>query len=387
MPKPYYLGLVTNHGNVEATGFDLQSQYAAWSHRDLYPDETQDLRKHWRVDRTLIHFDQEPTLEDFFRTMDWADRERVKLMKIKLGWHGREMPLSTFDPRQLQERHMPKVSRSARVLQEAVERPEWVDDERRSFRIGEFIVTGTNKEHARMAFADCTWSDAAREENYTKIKAGRWGVAGRPMRIKRALREGLGSLTMREVKLPLAEIGLVGPTRMEVQRRYNVHRATGSTIQGAIRKIEMELGISDVQVDAAGKDVVFFKNPDDSYTMHETKAEDDLVSQFLGMKISRCPKCNGLLAHRKGVALPCPTCTPKPIDEVWKSMTGVGDWAGANPGYDFRVIAQTPTGRQIIDRTPNLKVARQIAKNYYRQSKRRVEVLDAKSRRYFSLGC
>jgi len=349
MPKPYYLGLVTNHGNVEATGFDLQSQYAAWSHRDLYPDETQDLRKHWRVDRTLIHFDQEPTLEDFFRTMDWADRERVKLMKIKLGWHGREMPLSTFDPRQLQERHMPKVSRSARVLQEAVERPEWVDDERRSFRIGEFIVTGTNKEHARMAFADCTWSDAAREENYTKIKAGRWGVAGRPMRIKRALREGLGSLTMREVKLPLAEIGLVGPTRMEVQRRYNVHRATGSTIQGAIRKIEMELGISDVQVDAAGKDVVFFKNPDDSYTMHEA--------------------------------------APKQVTEVWKSMTGVGDWAGANPGYDFRVIAQTPTGRQIIDRTPNLKVARQIAKNYYRQSKRRVEVLDAKSRRYFSLGC
>jgi hypothetical protein len=270
-------------------------------------------------------------------------------MKIKLGWHGREMPLSTFDPRQLQERHMPKVSRSARVLQEAVERPEWVDDERRSFRIGEFIVTGTNKEHARMAFADCTWSDAAREENYTKIKAGRWGVAGRPMRIKRALREGLGSLTMREVKLPLAEIGLVGPTRMEVQRRYNVHRATGSTIQGAIRKIEMELGISDVQVDAAGKDVVFFKNPDDSYTMHEA--------------------------------------APKQVTEVWKSMTGVGDWAGANPGYDFRVIAQTPTGRQIIDRTPNLKVARQIAKNYYRQSKRRVEVLDAKSRRYFSLGC
>jgi hypothetical protein len=266
MPKPYYLGLVTNHGNVEATGFDLQSQYAAWSHADLYPHETRDLRKHWRVDRTLIHFDQEPTLEDFFRTMDWAERERVKLTKIKLGWHGREMPLSTFDPRQLRERHMPKVSRKSLILQ--------------------------------------------------------------------------------EVKLPLAEIGLIGPTRMEVQRRYNVHRATGSSIQGAIRKVEMELGISDVQVNASGKDVVFFKNPDDSYTIGEAVE----------------------------------------VNEVWKSMTSVSDWTGANPGYDFRIIAHTPTGRQIIDRTPNLKTARQIAKNYYRQSKRRVEVLDAKERRYFSLG-
>jgi len=349
MAKQFYLGIVTNDDVVKAKGWDSSAAYAASSHLELWPFDTHDLSRHWRIAKKLVQFDDPPSMEVFFKTLDWADREGVKLTTLQLGWHGRMQPLDQFDPRELRERHMPKVSRSARVLQEAVERPEWVDDERRSFRIGEFIVTGTNKEHARMAFADCTWSDAAREENYTKIKAGRWGVAGRPMRIKRALREGLGSLTMREVKLPLAEIGLVGPTRMEVQRRYNVHRATGSTIQGAIRKIEMELGISDVQVDAAGKDVVFFKNPDDSYTMHEA--------------------------------------APKQVTEVWKSMTGVGDWAGANPGYDFRVIAQTPTGRQIIDRTPNLKVARQIAKNYYRQSKRRVEVLDAKSRRYFSLGC
>lgn len=308
MAKPYYLGIVSNQDVVKAKGYSDPATWSMNTHMDHWPFDTHDLSRHWRISKGAIQFDDSPSMDVFFKTMDWADSEGVKLTTIQLGWHGRLQPLSSFDPRQLREKHMPKVSRK--------------------------------------------------------------------------------SLTLQEVKLPLAEIGLTGPTRMEVQRRYNVHRSTGLTVQGAIRRVEMELGIRDLTVNASGKDVVFFKNPDDSFTIHETKAEDDLVSKFLGMQIDRCPSCNGLLAHRKGVALPCPTCKPKAVrvDEVWKSMTSVADWTGANPGYDFRIILLTPTGSQIVDRTPNLKVARQLAKEHHRRTKRRVEVLDAKGRRYFSLG-
>jgi len=43
----------------------------------------------------------------------------------------------------------------------------------------------------------------------------------------------------------------------------------------------------------------------------DTKTFDRLLSEFTGMKFDSCPKCGELLAHRKGVALPCTSCSKK----------------------------------------------------------------------------
>lgn len=332
MAKPYYLGILSNQDVVKVKAFNDPMSWSFNTHMDYWPFDTHDLSRHWRIAKGAIQFDDTPTLDTFFKTMDWAHSEGVKITTLQFGWHGRLQPASSFDPRQLQEKRMPKVSRK--------------------------------------------------------------------------------SLTLQEVKLPLAEIGLTGPTRMEVQRRFNVHRSTGATIQGAIRRVEMELGITELTVDAAGKDVVFFKNPDDSFTMHEAVekpawVDDDRKSfRFGDYVITGTNKEHARIAFQAAVAYSeegreeeyakvkagrwsvagRPVRIRKKLNEVWRSMIGVGEWAAAHPGYDFRIIAHTPTGRQIIDTTPNLKVARKLAKDYYRRTKTRVEVLDAKDRRYFLLG-
>jgi len=63
-------------------------------------------------------------------------------------------------------------------------------------------------------------------------------------------------LRMTEVGLPLTE---AKPTRMDVQRLYDIFRKEGSSIQHAIRKVEDALDLKQVQVDARGVDVVFFE--------------------------------------------------------------------------------------------------------------------------------
>ena len=188
-------------------------------------------------------------------------------------------------------------------------------------------------------------------------------------------------LTLQEVTLPLCEVGTVGPTRMQVQRRYDAYRQLGHSIRLACREVERELNIQNVQTDVAGKTIVFFTE----------SAADDIVGAFIGMKISRCPTCRNLLAHRGGVPLPCtnPKCPDNPknrVDEAYKSITPAWAWTVSNPGYDFSIVAYTPKGKEVIQHTPSLPRARQIAKEHYKRTRQTVEVYDAKLRKYFRLG-
>ena len=39
-----------------------------------------------------------------------------------------------------------------------------------------------------------------------------------------------------------------------------------------------------------------------------SKSFEQLMSEITGMKVTLCPKCGEMLAHRNGVPLPCTTC-------------------------------------------------------------------------------
>lgn len=147
-------------------------------------------------------------------------------------------------------------------------------------------------------------------------------------------------LILREVKLPLAEIGPSRPTRMMLQNTYDNLRSVGYSPREAIRELEGQFPVYDVRVDTAGKTIVFFKTLDES------------------------------------------------VNEAWQSMTPGFAWHHHNVGYNFTVLAHTPNGKVRVggDNIISLPRARAIAKDYRKQTGYKVEVFDAKGRKYFTLG-
>lgn len=185
-------------------------------------------------------------------------------------------------------------------------------------------------------------------------------------------------LQLQEVTLPLCEIGPSGIMLSQVRKEYEKQRSIGKSVREAIREVEKILGIKDVQTDAAGKSVVYFK---EDY-------EDDILSKFIGMKIDRCPTCRQLLAHRGGQALPChnPKCpaNPRTVGEAYKSLSMVSGWTVDHPGYEFRIVARKPEGRKEIQKHNSLPRARVAAKLHAKQTGETVEVYDHQGRKYYT---
>ena len=87
-----------------------------------------------------------------------------------------------------------ETTRMKKHITESVDlAPVWINFDHRAFYFGDYLISGTNKTHTEIAYNDLTWSDSVRDENYEKVKAGRWSVAGRPMRLKRNVHESLSS--------------------------------------------------------------------------------------------------------------------------------------------------------------------------------------------------
>lgn len=142
-------------------------------------------------------------------------------------------------------------------------------------------------------------------------------------------------LTM-ESLIPVMEMGASGVMLSTVRRRYEAYRSAGKSIQQAIEATEQELGITDVQVDASGKIVVFFK---------------------------------------EGFGL----------DEVWFAnmadrAEAEKDWIEHHPGFSFGVFA----GPQLISKHPSIPAARRAAKLLVGQGKNiRIKDINSPDRVYW----
>lgn len=91
----------------------------------------------------------------------------------------------------------------------------------------------------------------------------------------------------------------------------------------------------------------------------------DALSKFTGMKFDACPRCNELLAHRGGKALPChnPKCPAKgkPVTEG-RRHEDEKDWIASHPGFQFGVY----DGKVLLSIHPSIPVARRVAKSSIR---------------------
>jgi hypothetical protein len=202
------------------------------------------------------------------------------------------------------------------------------------------------------------------------------------------------ALTLRESHLLLCEMGVSGPTRMQIQNAYDAYRRYGYSVRQAIREVEEDYRVKNVQVDASGRTIVNYETTNgvaEATIPNRTRSAEmaALLSQFTGHKIDFCPTCGNMLAHRGGVALPCPKCNPKPTKpeataEEYRSHTPINQWTNEHPGYAFTAVAMTPKGRVTVSHSPSFPAARKAANEHYRKTGERVDVYDQSGRKYYT---